>query len=358
MLNDTAIFNAMSKLGRARHSEVNMRSLEDHLAAYAAYHRDARNIATHFIGIPLIVVSLLALLSRPVWGAGWLPFSPACAAVIVSTLLPAVESAPWHSDAGVAAAVPRVRRLGGVAVDGGVAERRHRRLRHRLAVSVCRALLGGAKTGVYGRRDERIIGRCSCWRKPASWPAGCANCSGTSNCARAKCAMGGDEVALIPTVTAFPLQQAFIPLLEALTAGLPRQFPALIHSIYLYGSVARGEALPGVSDLDITLLLIKPADSGALQRLEAWRQAFQLEQRIVSKVDFDIGSVDEALAPEHHDSWGFWLKHHCRCLWGEDVSAAFSLFRPDRRIALAVNADLRRVGALSGATAAGKDGIG
>lgn len=52
MLNDTAIFNAMSKLGRARHSEVNMRSLEDQLAAYAAYHRDARNIATHFIGIP------------------------------------------------------------------------------------------------------------------------------------------------------------------------------------------------------------------------------------------------------------------------------------------------------------------
>lgn len=45
-----------------------MRSLEDQLAAYAAYHRDARNIATHFIGIPLIVVSLLALLSRPAWG--------------------------------------------------------------------------------------------------------------------------------------------------------------------------------------------------------------------------------------------------------------------------------------------------
>ena len=63
----------------------------------------------------------------------------------------------------------------------------------------------------------------------------------------------------------------------------------------------------------------------------------------MSKVDVDIGSVEEALAPEHHDSWGFWLKHHCRCLWGEDVSAAFSLFRPDRRIALAVNADLHRV---------------
>ena len=76
-------------------------------------------------------------------------------------------------------------------------------------------------------------------------------------------------MALIPTVAAFPLQRAFIPLLEALPAGLLRQFPALIHSIYLYGSVACGEALPGVSDLDITLLLIKPADSEALQRLSA-----------------------------------------------------------------------------------------
>ncbi|CVF69144.1 Protein of uncharacterised function (DUF962) [Serratia marcescens] len=46
-----------------------MRSLEDQLATYAAYHRDARNIATHFIGIPLIVVSLLTLLLCLVFGA-------------------------------------------------------------------------------------------------------------------------------------------------------------------------------------------------------------------------------------------------------------------------------------------------
>ena len=30
-----------------------MKTLTDHLAQYAAYHRDRRNIATHFIGIPL-----------------------------------------------------------------------------------------------------------------------------------------------------------------------------------------------------------------------------------------------------------------------------------------------------------------
>lgn len=54
-----------------------MRSLEDGLSHYAGYHRDPRNIATHFIGIPLIVVSLAALLGRPAFEAGGLSVSPA-----------------------------------------------------------------------------------------------------------------------------------------------------------------------------------------------------------------------------------------------------------------------------------------
>ncbi|AOJ01166.1 MULTISPECIES: Mpo1 family 2-hydroxy fatty acid dioxygenase [Burkholderia] len=49
-----------------------MKTLVDQLAQYAAYHRDARNIATHLVGIPMIVVAVTVLLSRPafgVWGA-------------------------------------------------------------------------------------------------------------------------------------------------------------------------------------------------------------------------------------------------------------------------------------------------
>ena len=36
-----------------------------HLSKYAAYHRDKRNIATHYIGIPMIVAAVAILLSRP-----------------------------------------------------------------------------------------------------------------------------------------------------------------------------------------------------------------------------------------------------------------------------------------------------
>jgi uncharacterized membrane protein YGL010W len=42
-----------------------MKSLVEQLAGYAAYHRDRWNIATHFAGIPLIVLGVEALLARP-----------------------------------------------------------------------------------------------------------------------------------------------------------------------------------------------------------------------------------------------------------------------------------------------------
>jgi uncharacterized membrane protein YGL010W len=53
-----------------------MRTLLDHLTRYAAYHRDRRNIATHFVGIPMIVAGVAVLLSRPVITVGALPLAP------------------------------------------------------------------------------------------------------------------------------------------------------------------------------------------------------------------------------------------------------------------------------------------
>ncbi len=54
-----------------------MKTLQTQLSRYAAYHRDRRNIATHFVGIPMIVVAVAALLSRPAVAVGALPLSPA-----------------------------------------------------------------------------------------------------------------------------------------------------------------------------------------------------------------------------------------------------------------------------------------
>ncbi|MFY9314449.1 MAG: Mpo1-like protein [Burkholderiales bacterium] len=61
-----------------------MKTLEDQMSFYAAYHQDARNKATHFVGVPVIVFSLMIPL-------GWLRMEtggfPVSAALVVTSVL-------------------------------------------------------------------------------------------------------------------------------------------------------------------------------------------------------------------------------------------------------------------------------
>jgi len=63
-----------------------MKNLVDHLSQYASYHRDSRNIVTHFVGIPLIVLAVAVLLSRPGWMMGGFWVSPAALVALASTI--------------------------------------------------------------------------------------------------------------------------------------------------------------------------------------------------------------------------------------------------------------------------------
>ena len=54
-----------------------MRNATELMVQYAAYHRDRRNITTHFVGIPLIVFAIGVLLARPQFELGGLALSPA-----------------------------------------------------------------------------------------------------------------------------------------------------------------------------------------------------------------------------------------------------------------------------------------
>jgi uncharacterized membrane protein YGL010W len=61
-----------------------VKTLEDQMSFYAAYHQDARNKATHFVGVPVIVFSLMIPL-------GWLRVElggfPVSAALVVTSVL-------------------------------------------------------------------------------------------------------------------------------------------------------------------------------------------------------------------------------------------------------------------------------
>ena len=61
------------------YSEI-MKTLEEQMSFYAAYHQDARNKATHFIGVPAIVLSLMIPLS-------WLRIDAVSAAMVITAAL-------------------------------------------------------------------------------------------------------------------------------------------------------------------------------------------------------------------------------------------------------------------------------
>lgn len=63
-----------------------MKTLVEQLSSYASYHRDPRNIATHLVGIPIIVVSLIVLLSRPSFALGSATVSPAWGAAALALI--------------------------------------------------------------------------------------------------------------------------------------------------------------------------------------------------------------------------------------------------------------------------------
>jgi uncharacterized membrane protein YGL010W len=62
-----------------------MRNATELLARYAEYHRDQRNIVSHFIGVPMIVFGVGVLLARPALSAYGLLLTPGWIALALAT---------------------------------------------------------------------------------------------------------------------------------------------------------------------------------------------------------------------------------------------------------------------------------
>jgi len=63
-----------------------LRTLEENLTQYAAYHRDRRNIATHFAGIPMIVLAVVIAGAGVAIPVGSMEFTVAAIASVAASL--------------------------------------------------------------------------------------------------------------------------------------------------------------------------------------------------------------------------------------------------------------------------------
>ncbi|MEJ2763689.1 nucleotidyltransferase domain-containing protein [Photobacterium sp. MCCC 1A19761] len=138
-----------------------------------------------------------------------------------------------------------------------------------------------------------------------------------------------------------PFQDEYLPVLldavKQLKAGLGKN----LHSIYVHGSVARRAARPGKSDLNLTLILERPLNASEQSVLSTLRWRIASHHPIIPQVDLKVGDLAEVLSLDAIFSWGFWLKHCCLCLYGDNLASRFGCFEASWDIAKAMNGDIK-----------------
>lgn len=108
---------------------------------------------------------------------------------------------------------------------------------------------------------------------------------------------GVDAQGRIAQLPDAPVPAPFDCLLKTAGDTLQQALEPSIHSLYVYGSVARGTARVGQSDLDLCLLLHTPATPAQQAQIDALRADLQTRcAGIVTKVDIDLGDAATALA--------------------------------------------------------------
>ncbi|AZS73263.1 nucleotidyltransferase [Streptomyces lydicus] len=135
----------------------------------------------------------------------------------------------------------------------------------------------------------------------------------------------------------------FAPVVAELGARLGDHFgPGRLHSSYLYGSIPRGTAVPGTSDLDALLALREEpteADRAAARAVEDGLDAAFPQ---VNGVGILLVGVDQVLSePERYDLAWF-VACLCTPLSGPDLAARLPRYRPTSLLARETNGDLFR----------------
>ncbi|MFB9364959.1 nucleotidyltransferase domain-containing protein [Kitasatospora albolonga] len=136
------------------------------------------------------------------------------------------------------------------------------------------------------------------------------------------------------------VQPEFAGLVDAARAAIVETYgPDRLHSGYLYGSVPRGTARPGRSDLDLLLALHRPptaADRADADRTAARLDAAHPEVDGVGVLLFDTATL--LSEPERYDL-GWFLACLCTPLLGPDLAADLPRYRPSSLLARETNGD-------------------
>ncbi|MGR5321302.1 nucleotidyltransferase domain-containing protein [Vibrio sp. DNB22_19_1] len=137
-----------------------------------------------------------------------------------------------------------------------------------------------------------------------------------------------------------PFQPEFEPLIREVLMCLKGGLGANLHSVYIYGSVARKSAIVGKSNLDMVLVTKSTFESNRATLLNTIKWRAQQGHPQVKGVSIRTALVNEVANLDSIFTWGFMLKHCCVCVYGDDLADCFGDYVPSWEIAKHWNMDV------------------
>jgi hypothetical protein len=142
------------------------------------------------------------------------------------------------------------------------------------------------------------------------------------------------------------IPSAFTPLVDAVKAEVTAAFgPAsprggCLHSAYLYGSIPRGTASPGVSDLDLLLVLQHEPTSAERAAVTGIEQALDARFPQINGAGILLLSTATVLSELERHDLGWFVACLCTPLLGDDLGRRLPRYRPTSLLARETNGDL------------------
>lgn len=136
-----------------------------------------------------------------------------------------------------------------------------------------------------------------------------------------------------------PFQSEFQPVINDLITFLKGGLGSNLHSVYIYGSVARKQAVVGRSNLDVVVVTHRSFSEQRTTLLNTIKWRFQKSFPQVTQVAIKTTLVSEVVDFDNIFTWGFMLKHLAVCVHGEDLSDCYGDFETSWEIAKHWNMD-------------------
>ncbi|CAH1576896.1 nucleotidyltransferase family protein [Vibrio rotiferianus] len=137
-----------------------------------------------------------------------------------------------------------------------------------------------------------------------------------------------------------PCQPQFEALIREVLMCLKGGLGPNLHSVYVYGSVARKTAVVGKSNLDIVVVTKTGFEDNRVTLLNTIRWRVQKGYPQVTGVSIRTALTKEVANLDSIFTWGFMLKHCCVCVYGDDLADCFGDYIPSWEIAKHWNMDV------------------